>query len=74
MHPHAFTCDEPFSMIVLDMWKPGGVPEKDGTREVMTIMDSMTGFAAGSFLGKPITAEVLADVTFSQFFCVFGLP
>jgi hypothetical protein len=38
------------------------------------MMDGMTGFAAGAFLGKPITAEVLADVTFSQFFCVFGLP
>jgi hypothetical protein len=73
MHPHAFTCDEPFSMIVLDMWKPGDVPEKDGTREVLTMMDGMTGFAAGAFLGKPITAEVLADFTFSQFFCVFGL-
>jgi hypothetical protein len=74
MHLHAFTCDEPFSMIFLDMWKPGDVPEKDGTREVLTMMDGMTGFAAGAFLGKPITAEVLADVTFSQFFCVFGLP
>jgi hypothetical protein len=38
------------------------------------MMDGMTGFAAGAFLEKPITAEVLADVTFSQFFCVFGLP
>jgi hypothetical protein len=74
MHLHAFTCDEPFSMVFLDMWKPGNVPEKDSTRELLTMMDGMTGFAAGAFLGKPITAEVLADVTFSQFFCVFGLP
>ncbi len=74
MHLYAFTCDEPFSMIFLDMWKPGDVPEKDGTREVLTMLDGMTGFAAGAFLGKPITAEVLADITFSQFFCVFGLP
>jgi hypothetical protein len=42
MHLHAFTCDEPFSMIFLDMWKPGDVPEKDGTREVLTMMDGMT--------------------------------
>jgi hypothetical protein len=61
-------------MIFLNMWKPGDVPEKDGTREVLTMMDGMTGFAAGAFLGKPIIAEVLADVTFSQFFCVFGRP
>jgi hypothetical protein len=61
-------------MIFLDMWKPGDVPEKDGTQEVLTMMDGMTGFAAGAFLGKPITAEVLANITFSQFFCVFGLP
>jgi hypothetical protein len=74
MHLHACTCDEPFSTIFLDMWKPSDVPEKDGTQEVLTMMDGMTGFAAGAFLGKPITAEVLADVTFSQFFCVFGLP
>jgi hypothetical protein len=38
----------------------------------LTFLDEC--FAAGAFLGKPITAEVLADVTFSQFFCVFGLP
>jgi hypothetical protein len=69
MHLHAFTCDEPFSMIFLDMWKLGDVPEKDGTREVLMMMDGMTGFAAGAF-----TVEVLAEVTFSQFFCVFGLP
>ena len=74
MHLYAFACDEPFSVIFLDMWKPGDVPEKDGTREVLTMLDGMTGFAAGAFLGKPITAEVLADITFSQFFCVFGLP
>jgi hypothetical protein len=55
------------------MWKPGNVPENDGTCEVLTMLDGMTGFAAGAFLGKPITAEVLANITFSQFFCVFGL-
>jgi hypothetical protein len=65
MHLYAFTCDEPFSMIFLDMWKPGNVPEKDGTREVLTMLDGMTGFAAGAFLGTPITAEVLVDITFS---------
>jgi hypothetical protein len=75
MHLHAFTYDAPFSMTFLDMWKPGDVPEKDGTREVLTAMlDGMTGFAVGAFLGKPITGEVLAGITFSQFFCVFGLP
>jgi hypothetical protein len=74
MHLHAFTCEEPFSMIFLHMWKPDWVPEKDGTREVLMMMDGVTDFAAGACLGKPITAEVLADVTFSQFFCVFGLP
>jgi hypothetical protein len=61
-------------MIFLDMWKWGNVPEKDGTWEVLMMLDGMTGFAAGAFLGKPITAEVLADITFSQFFCIFGLP
>jgi hypothetical protein len=72
MHLYAFTCDEPFSMIFLDMWKPVDVPEKDGTREVLTMMDGMPAFAAGASLGKPITAEVLADVTFSQFSVSFA--
>jgi hypothetical protein len=67
MHLHAFTCDEPFSMIFLDMWKPGNVPEKDDAREVLMMMDGMTGFAAGAFIGKPTTAEVLANVTFPNF-------
>jgi hypothetical protein len=75
MHLYAFICDKPFSsMIFLGMWKPGDVPEKDGTHKVLTMLDGMTCFAAGAFLGKPIKAKVLADVTFSQFFCVFGLP
>jgi hypothetical protein len=47
MHLYAFTCDEPFRMIFLDMWKLGDVPEKDDTGEVLTILDGMTGFAAG---------------------------
>jgi hypothetical protein len=74
VHLYVFTCDESFSMIFLHMWKPGDAPEKDSTRELLTMLDGMTGFAAGDFLGKPITAEVRADRTFSQFFCVFGLP
>jgi hypothetical protein len=50
MHLNSFTCDEPFSMIFLDMWKPGDIPEKDdGTQNVLTMMDGMTGFAAGAF-------------------------
>jgi hypothetical protein len=74
MHLYTFTCDEPFIMIFLDMWKPGDVPEKDGTSKVLTMLSGMTGFAAGAFLGKPITAEILADITFSQSICVFGRP
>jgi hypothetical protein len=61
-------------MIFFDMWKPGDVPDKDGTSEVLTMLDGMTGFATRAFIGKPITVKVLADVTFSHFFCVFGLP
>jgi hypothetical protein len=71
MHLYALTCDKPFSMIFLDMWKP---PEKDNTHEVLMMLDGMMGFAAGAFLGKPITGDVLADVMFFQFFRVFDLP
>jgi hypothetical protein len=42
MHLYAFACDEPFSVIFLDMWKPGDVLEKDGTWEVLTTLDGMT--------------------------------
>jgi hypothetical protein len=59
---------------VLDMWKPGNILEIDGTGEMYTILDGMTGSGAGAFFGKPITAEVLADVTFPQFFCIISLP
>jgi hypothetical protein len=59
MHLYAFTCDKPFSMIFLDMWKPGDVPEKDGIGEVLTMLDGMTAFAAGAFLGKPSQLKCL---------------
>ncbi len=41
---YAFNCDEPFSMIFLDMWKPGKVPEKDGACEGLTMQVGMTCF------------------------------
>jgi hypothetical protein len=74
MHLYAFTCDEPFSMIFLDMWKPNNVLEKDGTCEVLVMFNGMMGFGAGAFLSKLITAEVLTDITIFQFFSVFSLP
>jgi hypothetical protein len=36
------------------------------------MLGRMAGFAAGTFLGKPIIAEILADINFSQFICIFG--
>jgi hypothetical protein len=74
MRLYAFACDERFSVTFLSMWKPGNVLEKGETHEVLTMLDGMPSFAAGAFLGKPITVEVLADIAFSQFCCVFGLP
>jgi hypothetical protein len=47
MHLYAFACNKPSSMIFLDRCKPGNVPEKDQTREVLTMLDGMTGFDAG---------------------------
>jgi hypothetical protein len=60
MHLHAFTCDEPFSM-------KGNVPEKDGTQEVLTMMDGMTGFAVGAFLRKLSQRKFLLTLPFPNF-------
>jgi hypothetical protein len=44
MHLHAFTRDEPFSMIFLDMWKPGNVPEKSTEEGQQSTKDKVTKY------------------------------
>jgi hypothetical protein len=70
----SFVCDEPFSVIFLDIWQPGEVTEKDGSFAVLTMLEGMCSFAATAFLPQSITSETLADATFSTFFAHFGMP
>jgi hypothetical protein len=71
---HSFVCDEPFSVIFLDVWQPGEIREKDGSCAVLTMLEGMCGFGAVVFLPKKITSETLGDAMFSTFVPVFGLP
>jgi hypothetical protein len=70
----SFVCNEPFSVVFLDVWQPGEIRERDGSYLVLTILKGMCGFGAGAFLPKRITSETLADAMFSTFVPVFGLP
>jgi hypothetical protein len=71
---YSFVCDEPFSVIFLDIWQPGEILEKDGSFAVLTMLEGMCGFAGAAFLPKRITSETMADATFSTFIPHFGLP
>jgi hypothetical protein len=62
------------SVIFLDIWQPGEVTEMDGSFAVLTMLEGMCSFAATAFLPQKITAETLADATFSTFFAHCGMP
>ena len=74
MRLYALPCDTPFDVVFLDVWSPGEVTEKDGSRKILTMLDCMTGFAAGTTLMDEVTSEVLAVKAFTAFFVSYGLP
>jgi hypothetical protein len=70
----SFICDEPFSVIFLDIWQPGEVTEKDDPFAVLTMLEGICSFAATAFLPQKITSETLADAMFRTLFAHFGMP
>ena len=74
MQLHSLSCDVPFDIMFLDIWSPGDIAEANGASKILTGMCCMTGFANGGSLQKPITAESVSLVAFSQMFIPNGLP
>jgi hypothetical protein len=69
-----FICDEPFSIIFLDIWQPGKITEKDGSFAVLTMLEGMCSFAVTTYLPQIITAETQVDAIFSNLFAHFSMP
>ena len=49
---HSLEADAPFDVVFLDFWEPGNIPDSSGSKKVLTCLDCMTGFAAGSACGS----------------------
>ena len=68
-------CDVPFDVVYLDIWSPGKITDKDGHTKVLTMIDSMTGFAAAAFLRDTTTdSKGIGMASFATFFIPYGLP
>ena len=67
--------DNPFDVLFLDFCEPMDIPDQDGSRKILTLMDCMTVFGLGSaiFL-KEIKSDQAARWGFGNFFVPFGLP
>ena len=74
MELQALVMNVPFDIVFLDVWELGEVPERDGSRKVLTFINCMTGFAATAKLGRDLSAEAMAQNAFSSFFVPYGLP
>jgi hypothetical protein len=70
---HTMETDEPFDVIVLDVWSPGAVPSSSKEIKVLTCLDTMTGFANAALITQE-TSQELAKTTFHHFFVPNGLP
>ena len=56
-------------------WGLWDIPDKDGSRKILTCLDFMTGFGIGVANGmKKITSDQAAKWAFENSFVPFGLP
>ena len=71
----AFQADEPFDVITLDVWHPGRAASvrKGNSSHVVTCIDTMTGFAAATFVNA-LDSETMTRAAFTAFFINHGLP
>ena len=62
-------------MVFIDFWEPGEIPDWDGSPNILTLLDSMTGFGIGEdIVMKEIAPDQVAWWDFGNFFFSFGLP
>ena len=71
----AFAADEPFDVITMDVWHPGKAAtiRKGNGTHVVTCIDTMTGFAAATFVDS-LDSETMTKAAFTAFFITHGLP
>ena len=43
--------DTPFDVVFLDFWKPGDIPDQEGSIKILTCLDCMTGFGIEAAIG-----------------------
>ena len=64
----------PFDVLFLDFWKPGDIPDQDGSHKILTCLDCMTGFGIEEDIGrKEITSDQATPWAFGNLFDPFGL-
>ena len=70
-----FQADEPFDVITLDVWHPGraATVKKGNGSHAVTCIDTMTGFAAATFVNA-LDSETMTRAVFTAFFITHGLP
>ena len=66
--------DTPFDVVFLDFCEPRDIPDQDGSRKILTLMDCMTVFGIGAATGlKEITSYQAALWDLGKLFVPFGL-
>ena len=70
-----FAADEPFDVITMDVWHQGkaAATRKGNGTHVVTCLDTMTGFAAATFV-ESLDSETMTRAAFTAFFITHGLP
>ena len=67
--------DTPFDVVFLDFWEPVDIPDRDGSRKILILLDCMTGLGIGAAIGpNKITLYQATRWDFGNFFVPFGLP
>ena len=67
--------DTPSGMLFTDFCEPGDIPDRYGSRKILTCLDCMTGFGIGSDTRlKEIKSDQGAQWEFISFFVIFGPP
>ena len=44
---HTIESDTPFDVVFIEFWEPGDIPDRDGSRKILTCLDCMTLFSLG---------------------------
>ena len=67
--------DTLFDVIFIEFWEPGNIPDRDGSRKILTCLNCMTLFGLVAATGlKEITSYQATRWRFGNFFISFGLP